>query len=46
VVSDGSLNPYRVRVAAPLINPVALDQMVKGALVGDVVAIIGTWISC
>lgn len=43
IVSDGSLNPYRVRVRPPsLINLQALDQMVKGALVADVVAIIGT----
>ncbi|MEP7361935.1 MAG: NADH-quinone oxidoreductase subunit D [Acidobacteriota bacterium] len=43
IVSDGSINPYRVRVRPPsLINLQALDQMVKGALVADVVAIIGT----
>lgn len=43
IVSDGSLNPYRLRVRPPsLINLQALDQMVKGALVADVVAIIGT----
>jgi NADH-quinone oxidoreductase subunit D len=43
IVSDGTLNPYRVRVRPPsLINLQALDQMVKGALVADVVAIIGT----
>ena len=43
IVSDGSLNPYRVRVRPPsLINLQALDQMVRGALVADVVAIIGT----
>ncbi|MDX2141708.1 MAG: NADH-quinone oxidoreductase subunit D [Rhodospirillaceae bacterium] len=43
VVSDGTINPYRVRVRPPsLINLQALDQMVRGALVADVVAIIGT----
>ena len=43
IVSDGTLNPYRVRVRPPsLINLQALDQMVRGAVVADVVAIIGT----
>jgi NADH-quinone oxidoreductase subunit D len=43
VVSDGSLNPYRVRVRPPsFINLQALDKMVQGALIADVVAIIGT----
>ena len=43
IVSDGSLNPYRVRVRPPsFINLQSLDKMARGALVADVVAIIGT----
>jgi NADH-quinone oxidoreductase subunit D len=43
VVSDGSTNPYRIRVRPPsFINLQSLDKMVRGALVADVVAIIGT----
>jgi NADH-quinone oxidoreductase subunit D len=43
VVSDGSLNPYRLRVRPPsFINLQALEKMARGALVADVVAIIGT----
>ncbi len=43
VVSDGSLNPYRVRVRPPsFVNLGALDKMCRGTLVADVVAIIGT----
>jgi NADH-quinone oxidoreductase subunit D len=42
-VSDGGLNPYRVRVRPPsFVNLQALDKMVQGALIADVVAIIGT----
>ena len=42
-VSDGSTQPYRVRVRPPsYINLQALDKMVRGALVADVVAVIGT----
>ena len=43
VVSDGSTQPYRVRVRPPsYINLQALDKMVRGALIADVVAVIGT----
>jgi NADH-quinone oxidoreductase subunit D len=43
IVSDGTTQPYRVRVRPPsFINLQALDKMVRGALVADVVAIIGT----
>ena len=43
VVSDGSTQPYRVRVRPPcFINLQALDRMCRGHLVADVVAIIGT----
>jgi NADH-quinone oxidoreductase subunit D len=43
VVSDGTINPYRVRVRPPsLINLQALDKMVRGHLIADVVAVIGT----
>src|SRR5512143_1025039 len=43
VVSDGSTQPYRLRVRPPsFVNLQALDKMVRGALVADVVAVIGT----
>jgi NADH-quinone oxidoreductase subunit D len=43
IVSDGTTQPYRVRVRPPsFINLQAFDQMARGALVADVVAIIGT----
>jgi NADH-quinone oxidoreductase subunit D len=43
VVSDGSTQPYRVRVRPPsFINLQAVGRMARGALIADVVAIIGT----
>jgi NADH-quinone oxidoreductase subunit D len=43
IVSDGSTQPYRVRVRPPsFVNLQALGKMVEGALVADVVAVIGT----
>jgi NADH-quinone oxidoreductase subunit D len=43
VVSDGGTQPYRVRVRPPsFVNLQALDRMVRGGLVADIVAVIGT----
>jgi NADH-quinone oxidoreductase subunit D len=43
IVSDGSTQPYRIRVRPPsFVNLQALDKMVRGQLVADVVAVIGT----
>ncbi|HEV8524996.1 MAG TPA: NADH-quinone oxidoreductase subunit D [Terriglobales bacterium] len=43
IVSDGSTQPYRVRVRPPsFVNLQALSKMVEGQLVADVVAVIGT----
>jgi NADH-quinone oxidoreductase subunit D len=43
IVSDGLTQPYRVRVRPPsYVNLQALDKMVRGLLVADVVAVIGT----
>ena len=43
IVSDGGLQPYRLRIRPPsFVNLQALDRMVRGSLVADVVAVIGT----
>jgi len=43
IVSDGSAQPYRVRVRPPsFVNLQAVEKMARGGLVADIVAIIGT----
>jgi NADH-quinone oxidoreductase subunit D len=43
IVSDATTQPYRCRVRPPsFVNLQALDRMVRGGLVADVVAVIGT----
>lgn len=43
IVSDGTIQPYRVRIRPPsFVNLQALDKMIRGHLVADVVAVIGT----
>ncbi|MFZ0297599.1 MAG: NADH-quinone oxidoreductase subunit D, partial [Candidatus Sulfotelmatobacter sp.] len=43
IVSDGSTQPYRLRVRPPsFVNLQALDMMCRGQLVADVIAVIGT----
>jgi NADH-quinone oxidoreductase subunit D len=43
IVSDGANKPYRVKVRAPgFAHLAALDEMVRGHMLADVVAVIGT----
>ena len=43
IVSDGSTQPYRLRIRPPsFVNLQLLDQMIRGLLIADVVAVIGT----
>jgi len=43
IVSDGSTQPYRVRIRPPsFVNLQSLDKMARGSLIADLVAIIGT----
>jgi NADH-quinone oxidoreductase subunit D len=43
IISDGSTQPYRIRVRPPsFVNLQALDVMCRGQLVADVIAVIGT----
>ncbi len=43
LISDGANKPYRVKIRAPgLCASVRLDEMVRGHMLADVVAMIGT----
>jgi NADH dehydrogenase I D subunit len=43
IVSDGGMNPYRVRVRPPcFFNFQAFEHMVKGHMISDVVAVLGS----
>ena len=42
-ISDGANKPYRLKIRAPgFVHLSALDEMVSGHMLADVVAIIGT----
>ena len=43
IVSDGTKNPYRIKIRPPsFVNLEALPKMVEGCLIADVVAVIGS----
>ncbi len=43
IISDGSVNPFRIKVRAPsFVNLSVLNELCKGHLVADVVAILGS----
>jgi len=43
IVSDGSNKPYRMRIRPPsFVNLSAIEKMAKGAMIADLVAVIGT----
>ena len=43
LISDGANKPYRVKIRAPgFVHLSALDEMSRGHMISDVVAIIGT----
>lgn len=43
IISDGSLNPFRVKVRAPsFVNLQVLPELCKGHLVADIIAILGS----
>ena len=43
IISDGSINPYRIKVRAPsFVNLAIMGELSKGWMVADVVAILGS----
>jgi NADH-quinone oxidoreductase subunit D len=43
IVSDGTANPWRLKIHSPsMVNLSSLSKMVKGAMISDIVAIIGS----
>ena len=43
LISDGSNKPYRVKIRPPgFVHLAAMDEMVRGHMLADVVAVIGT----
>ena len=43
IISDGSLNPFRVKVRAPsFVNMEVFGELCKGHLVADVITILGS----
>ena len=43
IISDGSLNPYRVKVRAPsFVNLAVMGELCKGWMVADIIAILGS----
>jgi NADH-quinone oxidoreductase subunit D len=43
MVSDGANKPYRLKIRAPgFAHMAALDEMTRGHMIADLVAIIGT----
>ena len=43
IISDGSVNPFRVKVRAPsFVNLGVMDELCKGHMVADIIAILGS----
>ena len=43
IVSDGSVNPYRIKVRSPsLCNYSAIEQLTEGGMIADFVSVVGS----